>query len=63
MTEDKNTKTYDFTYNGKKRRVVDATYEPEHNTIVGLEETKGRQKTNQVKRYRVEDMEGLRFGD
>jgi hypothetical protein len=60
MTEDNSTKTYDFTYDGKKRHVVDATYEPEHNTIVGLEETKGRKNTNQVKRYNVDKMSELK---
>jgi hypothetical protein len=51
---DKNTKTYDFTYDGAKRHVIDATFEPEHNTIVGMEETKGGKKTEQIKRYSVD---------
>lgn len=51
---DKNTKTYDFVYDGTKRHVVDATFEPEHNTIVGLEETKAGKKSGQIKRFSVE---------
>lgn len=60
MQNDKNTKTYDFFYDGTKRHVVDASFEPEHNTIVGLEETKGKKKTNQIKRYSVDKIEKVK---
>ena len=57
---DKNTKTYDFIYAGSKRHVVDASYEPDTNTIIGLEETKAGKKSDQIKRYSVEKIEGVK---
>jgi hypothetical protein len=48
------TKNFEFMYDGKKRYVVDALYEEEYNTIVGLEETKAGKSSNQIKRYSIE---------
>lgn len=57
-SQDKGTKTFDFSYAGSRRHVVDASYEPDTNSIIGLEETKGKEKTNQVKRYSLDKVEG-----
>ncbi len=51
---DKETKTFTFVYDGSKRHVVDASYEPEYNSIVGMELTKAGKKSNQIKRYKLE---------
>lgn len=48
------TKKYTFTYDGKKRIVVDASFEEEYNSIIGLEIDKDGKKSNQIKRYKVE---------
>lgn len=48
------TKKYTFMYDNKKRVVVDASFEEEYNSIVGMEVTKDGKKSNQIKRYKVE---------
>jgi len=61
MDKQKMTKKYTFIYDGSKRHVVDASYEPETNTIIGMEETKAGKKSNQIKRYKAEKMKGLHY--
>jgi hypothetical protein len=53
--------TFEFTYDGKKRKVTDVTLEPSTDTIVGFERTKSGKPTEQVKRYSVEKMKNTKI--
>lgn len=51
---------WDFTYDGAKRSVTDITIEPDTNTIIGFERTKGKEPSDKVKRYSVEKMKNVK---